>query len=77
MMKKSQNCMVLSSAKMDFHHVAGPRNVICACKCLCRVYPLELGKVKLQLCISGWRGVWQLRVLPHSLILENFDLVMI
>ena len=39
------------SAEMDFHCLAGPRNlsvdlnydVLCACECLCTVYPLESG----------------------------------
>ena len=53
MMKKSQEFPFLSggrNAKMDFHHLARPRNVsvdlnimFCACECLCMVYPLESG----------------------------------
>ena len=50
LMKKSQKKLHLS---MDFNRLSEPRNVsvdfqyvFCACKCLCRVYPLESRELK-------------------------------
>ena len=43
------------SAEINFHHLAGYRNVCIhykyfICKCLCKLYPLESGEVKAYMC---------------------------
>ena len=57
MMKKSQEFPIFVGLRKGTYSLAGPRNVsveiVCACGCLCMVYPFESEEVTAEFCIGG------------------------